>query len=323
MKRRTALATGTAVFVASQGAAQPRGSLPMVGLLCGATRESERDRIDVFKAMLAELGRKPGQTIQLEERYADGDASRIPMLAKDLVGLKPDVIGCTGPTEALALQAATRDIPIVFMQVPDPVAAGLVTSIARPTGNVTGLSQGPLLVVGKCIELLVELLGKGDRIGMLGNPENAGYEGKVADAMAVAKRLGVLVEPQVARKPEDIDVAFSALTGADGIFVQFDFLLFNHRPRIAELALKHRLASVFENRSFVDDGGLMSLGANLRQNYRQGALYIDRILKGMRPESLPVEQAGIFELVINLKTAQALGLSVPPALYARADEVIE
>jgi len=320
--RRRAILGGLAALPAVAHAQVP-GRIPTIGLLAGSTREAETDRLDVFKAALAALGWRAGSTMRLEERYADGDATRIPALAGELVRLKSNVIACTGGTEARALQAATDDIPIVFMQAPDPVGAGLVASIARPAANVTGLSGAPQRVTGKCIQLLVELLGKARRIGFLGNPGNAGNEDTWQDALAAAKQLDVQLERHAIRRAEDIETALAALADADGVFVEFDFLLFNQRQRIAAAALRHRLPSVFTTRAYVVDGGLMSFGSNLRENYRRGAVYVDRILKGEKPSSLPVEQAAIFELVINLKTAKALGLTVSDALLARADEVIE
>src|SRR4051812_26119588 len=245
-------------------------------------------------------------------------------LARELVALRPDVIAATGSQETRSLQAVTRDIPIVFLQVQEPVSLGLVASIARPGGNITGLSQGPQIVWGKRLDLLSKLLGHAPRRPVyLGNPGNPAIEADWADAREAAGKLRADLERVELSRAEEIYTAFGSFQDRDAVLVQWDFLFSVMRHRIGELALHKRLPSAYGNRSHVLAGGLMSYGADLRDNYWQGAIYVDRILKGARPADLPVTQASRFELVINIETAKALGLNVPPTLLARTDEVIE
>jgi putative ABC transport system substrate-binding protein len=294
-----------------------------VGLLAGGTREIEADRVDVLKDSLAQLGWRQGTTLALDERYAGGDSSRIATLAGELVATRPHVLVSIGTTETRALAAATGSIPILFMQVPDPVGSGLVRSIARPDANVTGISGGPQLLNGKRLELMTELLGRPRRVAWLGNPANAGAERAWANATEGAPALGIALMRVDVAAPTGIEPAFRRLADFDGVLVQWDFLFLTERAAIAEAAARQRLPAIYENRAHVLAGGLMSYGPDLRDNYRRGAAYIDRVLKGAKPADLPVDEASRFELAINLRTARALDLAVPPSLLARADEVIE
>jgi putative ABC transport system substrate-binding protein len=322
MRRRefvAGLATASAAFTASAQA--PR--VARVGLLAGATREIETDRIDVLKKALADLGWREGATLQLEERYGDGSAAKIARHAAELIAQRPDIIVCVGATEARALQAGTQDIPILFMQVPDPAAVGLIESIARPGHNVTGLSAGPHLLWGKRVEMLTELLARQPRrLTWLGNPANAGTERNWDDASKAASQAGAKLMRAEVTAGSELDSVFARLDAPDAVLVQWDFLLYSERKRIAELAMRHRLPAMYENRGHVVNGGLISFGADLRDNFRRGAGYVDRLLKGTRPADLPVDQASRFELVINVDAAQAIDLEVPSSLLARADEVI-
>jgi putative tryptophan/tyrosine transport system substrate-binding protein len=328
MRRRDMLKAAlgfTWIAVPNATVAQTRGP-KRIGYLSGSEASSglRENTIDILEERLRDLGWRSGETIEFERRWADGDFSRLPRLASELVMLKPDVIVATGSSETSALHAATKDIPVVFIQVLDPVALGVVESIARPGGNITGLAQGPQILWGKRLGLLTELLGHVPRdVAWLGNPGNAGSEASWADAKDATAQAGAnLVRIDVSRADE-LDTAFTRTKGSEALLVQWDFLFAVARKRIAELATQTRLPAVYENRAQVSAGGLMSYGGDLRENYRQGAIYVDRILKGARPADLPVIQASRVELVLNKGAAKAIGLTIPDSLIARADEVIE
>ena len=287
-------------------------------------RASGNHTIDILKASLRDLGWRGNETIDIDERWADGDASRLARLASELVQLRPDVIASTGTSEAKALQVATQDIPIVFLQVADPITSGLVASISRPGGNITGFMQGPQILWSKRLGLLTEMLGRQPRhLAWLGNPGNSGTASNWADAEDAAARVGADLTRIEVSRAEDLEEAFKGIKGVDGLLVQWDFLFSVVSNQIAQLAAQERVPAIYENRLQVLAGGLMSYGGDLRENFRQGAAYIDRILKGERPADLPVIQASRFELVLNKGTANALGLTIPDCLLARADEVIE
>jgi putative ABC transport system substrate-binding protein len=278
----------------------------------------------ILKASLRDLGWRANETMDIDERWADGDVSRLARLASELVQLRPDVIATTGTSEAKALQAATQDIPIVFLQVADPISSGLVASISHPGGNITGFAQGPQILWSKRLGLLTEMLGRQPRhLAWLGNPANSGTASNWADAKDVAARVGADIARIEVSRAEELEWAFKGVRGLDGLFVQWDFLFSIVSNQIAQLAAQERLPAIYENRVQVLAGGLMSYGGDLRENFRQGAAYVDRILKGARPADLPVVQASRFELVLNKGAAKALGLTIPDSLLARADEVIE
>jgi putative ABC transport system substrate-binding protein len=278
----------------------------------------------ILKASLRDLGWRANETIDIDERWADGDVSRLARLASELVQLRPDVIATTGTSEAKALQAATQDIPIVFLQVADPISSGLVASISHPGGNITGFAQGPQILWSKRLGLLTEMLGRQPRhLAWLGNPANSGTASNWADAKDVAARVGADIARIEVSRAEELEWAFKGVRGLDGLFVQWDFLFSIVSNQLAQLAAQERLPAIYENRVQVLAGGLMSYGGDLRENFRQGAAYVDRILKGARPADLPVVQASRFELVLNKGAAKALGLTIPDSLLARADEVIE
>jgi putative ABC transport system substrate-binding protein len=274
---------------------------------------------------LHELGWRLGDNLTIEERHAHGDASRLPALAAELVATRPDVLGCTGITEAKALQAETARIPVVFMQIAvDPVAAGLVENITRPGRNITGFLQAPQLLAGKRFALITELLGRPPRrLAYILNPTNVGVAPLWADAAAAAADIGAEIRRIDVRAPADLNNAVESLKSCDAVVVHYDFLLVGLREQLAELAVSQRLPVMYENRLYVAAGGLMSYGPDIRENYRNGASYIDRLLKGADPRDLPVVQASRFELVVNSSAARAIALTIPPSLLARADEVIE
>jgi putative tryptophan/tyrosine transport system substrate-binding protein len=270
------------------------------------------------------LGWREGENILLELRDGGGNIANLPRLAAELVTLRPDVLIGAGSDETKALQAATSDIPIVFISSSDPVGYGLVDSIARPGRNITGIAVAPQILWSKRLELLVDLLGhRPAKIAWLTNPEAVSAKPNLAALMQSAKQMGIEVEPLQVRGPSDFDRVFAATAGSDALLVQWLALTLVNSQQIAELAVRYRLPSVYEVREYVVDGRLVSYGLDFRENWRLGATYVDRILRGAQPKDLPVEQASKFELVINLKTAKALGLTIPPSLLALADEVIE
>jgi putative ABC transport system substrate-binding protein len=260
------------------------------------------------------LGWRVGENLQIAARSSDNDLASLPRLAAELVALRPDVLIAVGSTEAKALQAATSDIPIFFQVSSDPVGYGLVDSIAHPGKNITGIAVAPQILWGKRLELLVELLGhRPAKIAWLGNPEDVSAKLNLAALVQSAETLGIEVERWEMRKADDLDRVFAATAGSEAVLVQWIGLTTALRWQIAELAAQHRLPSVYEIRYYVVAGGLMSYGLDYRENLRWGTTYVDRILRGAQPKDLPVEQASKFELVINLKTAKAMGVTVPEA----------
>ena len=264
----------------------------------------------------------------IEYRSAEGRLERLPALAAELVSLKVDVIVARATVAALAAKQATRTIPIVFPTVSDPVATGLVTSFARPGENVTGLSFFTPELVGKSMELLKEAVPGVSRIAVLWQPPAfAEHQGKalLKAAEVAARTLGVRLQVVEARGPDDFERAFSEMTGAgaDALVVLTSATFAQARRRLVDLTAKSRLPAMYPLREYVDAGGLMSYGPNVLDQFRRAAIYVDKILKGAKPGDLPIEQPTKFDLVINLKTAKALGLTIPPSLLQRADQVIE
>jgi ABC-type uncharacterized transport system substrate-binding protein len=284
---------------------------------------------EAFRQGLRDLGYVEGRNVVIEYRDAEGKIERHPALVAELVALKVDVIVVAGSTlTARTAKQATSTLPIVFIAVGDPVGSGLVTSLARPGGNVTGLSAISPELVGKCLELLKQAVPGVDRVAVLWVPGALGEhtDKDMLKGAEVARRaLGVQLQFVDARGLENFDRAFSDMTSAraGGLTVLPSARLLREHRRLVDLAAKNRLPAVYTSREFVDAGGLMAYGANLADLYRRAATYVDKVLKGAKPADLPVEQPTKFELVINLKTAKALGVTVPPTLLAIADEVIE
>jgi putative ABC transport system substrate-binding protein len=307
--------------------AQPAEKVPRVGYLSpGSPSDPGRQRrLEAFRQGLRELGYVQGQNIAIESRWAEGKYDRYPALAADLVRLKVHVIVAVGGAATQAVQQATRTIPIVMSVVIDPLGSGLVSSLPRPGGNVTGLSMMAPDLVGKQLQVLKEVVPEVSRVALLWNPENPGSASQLREAEGAARTFGMRLQPLEARAPQEIDSAFAAMTKerAGALVVLADAILLNQRRQIAELAAKRRLPAVYPLREHAEVGGLMVYGANPLDLERRAATYVDRILKGTKPGDLPVEQPTKFELVINLKTAKALGLTIPPSLLLRADEVIE
>jgi putative tryptophan/tyrosine transport system substrate-binding protein len=330
MRRRDfiTLIGGATVTLTCSAMIDPSGAQTVrrkrLGYLSGGKQGTGAYTSDILKASLRDLGWRENETIDIDERWADGDVSRLARLASELVALRPDVIAVTGSSETKALQAVTQDIPIVFHMVADPVANGMVASISRPGGNITGFAQGPQILWSKRLGLLTEMLGRQPRhLAWLGNPGNSGTGLNWADAKDATTRAGADLARIDLSRAEELEGAFNGVKGLDGLLVQWDFLLSVLGSQIAQLAAQERIPAIYENRAQVLAGGLMSYGGDLRENFRQGAAYVDRILKGARPGDLPVVQASRFELVLNKGAAKALGLTIPDNLLARADEVIE
>ncbi len=280
----------------------------------------------VFRDALSKLGYVEGRNLTIEYRSADGNFERLPGLAAELVRLKVDVIVAVVTQAALAAKAATSTIPIVFVAVADPVGSALVTSLARPGGNVTGNSIAAIDVVGKQLELLRELLPGVPRVAALWNPTNTVFAGQqLKEAKAAAARLGIELQIVEADKPEALENAFQKIAAArhGAVLVLGDPLFGAHADRIARLALERRLPTVGNLGATAEAGIVIAYGANFEEMYRRAAVYVDRILKGAKPADLPVERPTRFELIVNARTAKALGITIPPALAARADRVVD
>jgi putative ABC transport system substrate-binding protein len=284
---------------------------------------------EVYRQALHELGYVEGHNLVIEYRWAEGHDERLPDLAAELVRLKVDVIVPSGGNAAIrAAQHATSTIPIVMVGASDPVAAGFVANLARPGGNITGLSALSPEILGKRLEILKESMPQSTRVAVLANPGSAPtLSSTTTSALTVAAQaLGLQLHIVELRHAEELDDSFAAMTraGADALYVLGDSrLLDGLRGRIAELAAQHRLPAMYTWRMYVDAGGLMSYGVSLAERYQRTAVYVDKILKGAKPADLPVEQPTKFELVINLKAAKALGLTIPPTMLFLADEVLQ
>ena len=311
----------------SAGAQQPK-KVPRIGYLSAFNPATESTRTETIRLALRERGYVEGQTIAFEYRYAEGKPDRFPALAAELVSLKVDIIVVGGGTRLiLAAKNATKTIPIVMTGGGgDPVEAGFVESLARPGGNVTGITNLGRELSGKRLELLKEAVPKVARVAILSDPAAPSSVLDVKEVLPVAARaLGLTLQPWEVRAAGDFDRVFAALKKErpDGLYPTGGPLMNANGKRIADFALKSRLASVYENREAVHDGGLMYYGAELADSYRRVAYFIDRILKGAKPADLPVEQPTKFELVINLKTAKQIGLTIPPEVLVRASRLIK
>jgi putative ABC transport system substrate-binding protein len=330
MERRTfmAMLTGGLVAAPLAAEAQQAAKVARIGYLTGSLAAGPH-LPEAFRQGLRDLGYVEGRNLVIEYRDAEGKFERLPALAAELVALKVDVIMAGGTPQPLAAKQATRTIPIVFAGAVDPVGSGLVTSLARPGGNVTGLSALSPELVGKTLEQLTQAVPGVSRVVALwhpgGFPERTGKD-ILKEAEVAARALGVRLQFVEARGPEDFDRAFSDMTraraGALTVLPSTTMFVIERR-RLVDLAAKNRLPAVYPSREYVDAGGLMAYGPNLADLFRRAATYVDKILKGAKPGDLPVEQPTKFELVINLKAAKALGLTIPQSLLLRADEVIQ
>jgi putative ABC transport system substrate-binding protein len=326
MDRRTFITVmgGSILAVPLATKAQQATRVPRIGLLSTATDPSRPVAWSPLLERLKELGYVEGDNIAIERRFAAGRPERLDELVADLARLKVDLVVATGVPETLAAKRAMPTTPIVMMVVPDPVGEGLVASLARPGGNVTGLSTLAPELYTKRLELLKEAIPVLSRVGLLSNPANAHSAAASREIATAARVLGVRIQPLIVRNPQDLDKAFLTITRErlDAVFVVTDAISFNQRTRIAEFAAKGHLSTMYELRDYVEAGGLMAYGPSLADLSRRAAPYVDKILKGAKPADLPIEQPTKFELVINLKTAKAIGLTIPQSLLVRADEII-
>jgi putative ABC transport system substrate-binding protein len=304
--------------------AQQASKLPTIGFLGESTPSGQRQWVAAFVQRLGELGWVEGRNVAIEYRWAEGRNERFAELSAEIVRRKVDVIVTQETPAVLAAKQATTVIPIIFPIAGNPVANGLVASLARPGGNVTGLTNQTADLAGKRLELLREVVPGLRRLAIMANFDNPSVVLDVGEVKAAASALGLEVATSEIRRTEDIAPAIEALPGrADALYVAGDPLVTTNRNRIAILAVGARLPTIHGNRENIDAGGLMSYGPNLPDLHRRAADYVDRILRGTKAADLPVEQPTKFDLVINLITARALGLEVPPTVLARADEVIE
>jgi ABC-type uncharacterized transport system substrate-binding protein len=329
MKRRefmTVLAGGAAAssILGPLGRAQA-GKIPRVGFMGNSTAALEANLIKPFRDGFRELGYEEGRNIEIVFRWAEGNYARFPALVAELLAAKVDVLVTAGTPATLAVKKATSTVPLVMVAVGDPVGTGIVPSLARPGGNITGLSSIAPDLEGKRLELLREVVPHLSHVAFFMNPANAFHTVSMRQALAAAKTLGIRLQPHEVRKSDDLDAAFASIVKEkpDGLLILADRVFLHNRKRIMDFAIQQRLPSVNAYREVVQAGGLMSYGPSYEQMHRRAAIYVDKILKGAKPADLPIEQPTKFNLLINLKAAKALGLDVPAMLLARADEVIE
>jgi putative tryptophan/tyrosine transport system substrate-binding protein len=323
MRRRDFITVLGSAAAAWPLAARAQQKLPTIGFLGTTTASAWGPWIAAFVQRLRELGWIEGRTVAIEYRWADARSERFAVIAAEFVRLKVDVI-VTGGNAAVAAKQASSAVPIVFALVDDPIGMGLIANLSRPGGNVTGLAVQATDLAGKRLALLREVVPGLRRLAIMVNVDYPSAVLEMGEIQTAAGMLGLEVAPLEIRRAEDIAPAFEALKGrAEALYVIGDALVMTHRVRINTLALAARLPTSFNYREYVEAGGLMSYGANLSDLFRRAAEYVDKILRGAKPGDLPVEQPTRFNLIINLTTAKALGLDVPPTLLARADEVIE
>jgi len=328
MKRRDFIKVlaGSTAMTWPLGADAQQSAMPVIGFVNPASAQNYTPQVTAFLKGLAETGYTSGRNVTIEYRWAEGRNDRLPAQIADLVRRQVAVIVATATPTALAAKAMTTTIPIVFEGGMDPVRVGLVSSLDRPGGNITGVTQLNLEVAPKRLELLHELIPKGNVVGFLINPANAANaKGETADVEAAASRLGVEIRVLNASTERDFDAVFAKLAQlkAAGLVIGSDAFFVSRQEQLAALAARHSVPAVFENRQFVVAGGLMSYGGSLTDAYRLAGVYTGRVLKGEKPSDLPVQRGTKVELYINLKSAKALGLNIPPTMQARAEELIE
>ena len=325
MRRRRFFAILGGVVAAWPLAVRAQKATPVIGVLNTGSPDPNSPLLAAFRQGLSEAGYVEGQNVTIEYRWAEGHYDRLPALAADLVGRKVDLIMANSPPSALAAKGATSTIPIVFRSGADPVGDGLVASLARPGGNLTGVSFVTDELTAKRLELLSELVPRAGVIALLLNPNDANAERVIRDVQEAARTKGLQLHVLKATSESDIDTAFASLVQlhAGALVVAADPFLSSRREQLVALASHHAVPSIYAWREFADSGGLISYGASLTSVYRLVGQYAGKVLKGAKPADLPVQQPTTFELVINLKTAKALGHSVPQSMLMRADELIE
>ena len=327
MDRRTFVgaAAGALLTLPLAATAQQAENVRRIGFLSLNSPESVRDAFAAFRQVLRERGWVEDQNIVIELRFAEGQVDRLPVLVAELIHLKVDIIVTGSSVATWAAKNATKTIPIVMAASADALGEGLVTSLGHPSGNITGVTflAGPE-IAGKQLELLKEVAPAASRVGVLTNPTNRSHAAFARELKVAARSLGAQLQVLEARYPDQIDGAFAAVTRerAGALLVLTDSMFFGQRRRVADLAARSALPALYSQREFVDAGGLISYGPSLSDMFRRAATHVDKILRGAKPSDIPVEQPTKFELVINLRTANALGLRIPQALLLRADEVI-
>jgi putative ABC transport system substrate-binding protein len=327
MRRREFIAFSAAaiLFASSRAAAQGAGLPPRVGFLGNSTAALEANLVEPFQEGLRNLGYEDGRNIAIEYRWAEGEYARFPALVAELIAAKVDIIVTAGTPSALAVKKATRSVPCVMVAVGDPVGTELVQSLARPGGNLTGLTSIAPELEGKRLELLREIVPELAYFAVLWNPLSPFSVVAEKEVQAAARALRMKVLSLGVRRSEELDGAFAAILRQkpEALVIVADRVFLHNRMRIMDFAAEQRLPGVYAYRELVETGGLMSYGPSYAHMHRQAAVYVDKILRGAKPADLPVERPAKFELVINLRTAKALGLTVPLTLQAQADEVIE
>jgi putative tryptophan/tyrosine transport system substrate-binding protein len=327
MKKKITFLTLCALLLAlcSSATAQQPPKVQRIGYLTANSSSVELPRVDAFRQGLRALGHIEGQNIVIEYRFTDGKFERLPDFAAELVRLKVDVLVANTTNAALAAKNATRTIPIFFIGVSDPVAAGLVDSFARPGGNITGLTNIAPVLSGKRLELLKETVPKLTRVAVLWDPQNPGSVPQWNESQLAARELGLQLHSMEVSSANKYESAFKEATkaGSTALAVTLNPLANSNQKRVVDLAAKSRLPAIYARGQFVDNGGLMSYAPSFTADGRDAARLVDKILKGTQPADLPVEQPTKFELLINLKTAKALGLTIPPLVLMRAEKVIK
>ena len=325
MRRRELMFLLGGAMTAARALRAQQKAMPVIGYLGSATPGTNASFVAAFRQGLSETGYVEGQNVAIEYRWAEGRYDRLPALVADLVGRDVDVIAAFDIPAARAAKSATSSIPMVFLIGTDPVGDGLVASLARPGGNLTGVTFIATELMPKRLELISELVPQARVIALLVNPNNTNAEPMIRDVQEAGRAKGVQLAILKAGSESELDAAFAALvqsqTGA--LVVGADALFFSGRDQLVALASRHAVPAIYDAREYAAAGGLISYGASLTGTYRQAGIYAGRTLKGEKPADLPVQQPTTFELVVNLKTAKALGLTIPPSILARADEVIE
>ena len=312
------------LLMAPVGILPAQERIPLIGYLSSLPQTAESTRIQSFRRGLRELGYVEGKDIQIEYRWAEGNFSRLRVLAAEILRLKPDVIVTGGPTATRPAKEATSTIPIVMSFDSDPVGSGFVANLARPGGNITGLSSLSPEIASKQLELLREIIPKLSRVMVLGTSTNPGNGQAVEQTEVAARAFGIELQYTDLLSIEEIETAFSNAVKfrADALLMLSSPVTISHRKRVTGTAAKSRLPTIYARPEFVDDGGLITYSASINALFHRAAAYVDKILKGAKPAELPVEQPTKFDFVVNLKTAKQIGLTIPPHVLARADRVI-
>ena len=328
MKKAALLSTLVVAMLLAVGViaeAQQPTKVPRIGYLTTASLSAFATRTDAFRQRLRELGYIEGKNILIEYRYADGKPDRVPALAEELVRIKVDIIVTGGAPATLSAKDATRTTPIVMASDADPVGSGVVASLARPGGNITGFSTLATDISGKRLELLKEIVPRLSHVAVFGTSTYPGNGQALKEMEVAAGAFGMKLQYLDVLDTNNIANAFreASRAHADAVLVLASPVFISQRTRITDLVIKNRVPAIYPNGEYVEDGGLMSYGANNADLFRRAAIYVDKILKGRKPADLPVEQPTKFEFVINLKTAKQIGLTIPPSVLARADRVIK